>query len=95
MRKYEVLLILPAESDDKAVGEVSERITKVLSSKGGEVTKSDRWGRRRFAFEIDKQTEGFYLLLEFQAEPETLTELDRVLSLADQVIRFKVTTAAA
>ena len=95
MRKYEVLLILPAEADDKAVGEVSERITKVLSPKGGEVTKTDRWGRRRFAFEINKQTEGFYLLLEFQAEPETITELDRVLSLADQVIRFKVTAAAA
>ena len=44
---------------------------------------------------MNKQTEGFYLLLEFTAEPETLTELDRVLSLADQVIRFKVTAAAA
>jgi small subunit ribosomal protein S6 len=90
MRKYEIMLILPAEADDKVIGGVTDRITGVLSTSGGEITKTDRWGKRRFAYPIAKATEGFYLVSEFSAEPEILKELDRVLSLADDVIRFKV-----
>jgi small subunit ribosomal protein S6 len=91
MRSYEILLILPADADDKVVQSVADRITGVVSGTGGEVTKVDRWGKRRFAYELDKLTEGFYVVVEMQADPESLKELDRVLSLADEVIRFKVT----
>src|SRR5689334_24830684 len=90
MRKYEIMLILPAEADDKVIGGVTDRITGVLSTSGGEITKTDRWGKRRFAYPIDKATEGFYVVSEFSAEPGILKELDRVLSLVDDVIRFKV-----
>ena len=90
MRKYEIMLILPAEADDKVIGGVADRITGVISTSGGEITKTDRWGKRRFAYPIDKATEGFYVVSEFSAEPDILKELDRVLSLADDVIRFKV-----
>jgi len=95
MRKYEILLILPAEADDKVVGGVTDRISQVLSQSGGEVVKADRWGKRRLAFEIDRQTEGFYLIVECQAEPTAMKELDRVLALADDVLRFKVVVRAA
>ena len=95
MRKYEILLILPAEADDKVVGGVTDRISQVLSQSGGEVVKVDRWGKRRLAFEIDRQTEGFYLIVECQAEPTGMKELDRVLSLADDVVRFKVVVRSA
>jgi small subunit ribosomal protein S6 len=91
MRSYEILLILPADADDKVVQSVTDRITGVVSGSGGEITKVDRWGKRRFAYELDKLTEGFYLVVQMQADPESLKELDRVLSLADEVIRFKVT----
>jgi small subunit ribosomal protein S6 len=90
MRKYEIMLILPAEADDKVIGAVTDRITGVLGPSGGEITKTDRWGKRRFAYPIAKITEGFYLVSEFSADPTILKELDRVLSLADDVIRFKV-----
>jgi small subunit ribosomal protein S6 len=91
MRSYEILLILPADADDKVVQSVTDRITGVVSGSGGEITKVDRWGKRRFAYELDKLTEGFYLLVEIRADPESLRELDRVISLADEVIRFKIT----
>ncbi len=90
MRKYEVMLILPAEADDKVVSGATDRITGVLGQSGGEVQKVERWGRRRLAYELDRHTEGFYLVVEFTADPASLRELDRVLSLADEVIRFKV-----
>ena len=91
MRKYEVMLILPAEADDKVVGGAVDRVSGVLGQHGGQVDKVDKWGRRRFAYPIDNATEGFYVVAQFATETEALTELDRVLTLADDVIRFKVT----
>ena len=84
------MLILPAEADESVVATAVDRIAKAVSESGGEVTKVDRWGRRRFAYEINDQTEGYYLVVEFSAEPSTQVEMERVLALADEVIRFKV-----
>ena len=90
MREYECMLILPAEADEALVTTAVERITKVIAPTGGEVTKLDRWGRKRFAYEIAHQTEGYYVLVQFRAEPATQQELDRALKIADEVIRHKV-----
>ena len=95
MRNYEIMLILPAEADDQAVSGVIDRIKGVIGASGGDVTKVDQWGRRRLAFEIDKRSEGFYVVAEMNADPTSIKELDRVLSLADDVVRFKVVVRAA
>src|SRR5438105_1059580 len=80
---YEIMVILRADADESVVGTVVDRITKVVGSGGGEVGDINRWGRRRFAYEIDDQTEGYYVVIKFTAEPETQPELERVLNLAD------------
>jgi small subunit ribosomal protein S6 len=95
LREYEAMLILPAEADESAVGGAVERITKVLSEGGGEVKNIDRWGRRRFAFPIARQSEGYYVVVRFTGEPSSLAEIDRTLTLADEVMRFKVVVRAA
>jgi small subunit ribosomal protein S6 len=84
------MLILPAEADEALVTTAVERITKVIAPSGGEVTKLDRWGRKRFAYELARQTEGYYVIVLFKAEPATQQELDRTLKIADEVIRHKV-----
>jgi len=84
------MLILPADADEALVTTAVERITKAISPSGGEVTGLDRWGRRRFAYELARQTEGYYVVVRFSAEPATQQELDRALKLADEVIRHKV-----
>jgi small subunit ribosomal protein S6 len=84
------MLILPAEADEAIVSTAVERINKVISADGGEIGRLDRWGRKRFAYEIDRKTEGYYAVLRFTAEPTAQTELDRVLKLADEVIRHKI-----
>jgi small subunit ribosomal protein S6 len=84
------MLILPAEADEAVVSAALDRITRIVSEAGGAVGKVDRWGRRRLAFEIDRQTEGYYVVAEFTAEPTVITELERTLHLADEVLRFKV-----
>jgi small subunit ribosomal protein S6 len=90
LREYEVMLILPAEADESVVGGAVERITKILSERGGEVRNIDRWGRRRFAYPIARQGEGYYVVVRFTSEPDAITEIDRSLTLADEVLRFKV-----
>ena len=95
LRKYEVMLILPPEADDKVLQGVTDRISQVLEAQGGKVGTVNKWGKRRLAFVIRHQSEGFYVVAEFEAEPETVKELDRVLALVDDVIRFKVVVRAA
>ncbi len=84
------MLILPAEADESVVGAAVERITRIVAEGGGEVGKIDRWGRRRFAFEIAGRGEGYYVVVEFTADPSVIGELERSLHLADEVVRFKV-----
>jgi small subunit ribosomal protein S6 len=91
LRAYEVMLILPAEADEKVVTTAVDRITKAIEPSGGSVLNIDRWGRRRFAFEVDRQTEGYYAVVAFDAEPSTVAPLERALTLADEVLRAKVT----
>jgi small subunit ribosomal protein S6 len=89
------MVILDPEADEAAVNGVADRITGILSDHGGEVSSVDRWGRRKLAYQIDKKSEGNYLVVAFTAEPDAVAELDRVFSLADEVMRFKVVRLAA
>ena len=90
MREYEVMLILPAEADESVVGGAVDRVAKILHERGGEVGAMDRWGRRRFAYPIARQNEGYYAVVRFTGDPSAITEIDRALTLADEVLRFKV-----
>jgi len=84
------MIILPPESDESVVSGALDRITKVVAEAGGQVGKIDRWGRRRLAFEVERQTEGYYVVAEFTADPTAIVGLERALQLADEVWRFKV-----
>ena len=84
------MLILPPEADESVVSGALDRIARVVGEAGGQVGNVDRWGRRRLAFEIENQSEGYYVVVAFTAEPEALTELERSLHLADEVLRFKI-----
>jgi len=95
MRRYEIMLILPPDADDKVIGGATDRIAQILAERGGEIVKVDRWGRRRLSYEINRQAEGFYVVVECRGDPTAIRELDRVLTLADEVIRFKVVVRAA
>jgi small subunit ribosomal protein S6 len=95
MRKYEVMLILPADADDAVVQGAVDRVSQVLARSSGTLGEVDRWGKRRLAYEIARNTEGYYVVVAFEAEPTSVAELERVLKLADEVIRHKVVLRAA
>lgn len=89
MRSYELMTIhRPDLSEDQVRSEVSG-IEESLKSQGADLTNTEFWGKRRFAYEIDHMREGFYSVLAFEAEPGSLNDVDRSLSLADSVVRHK------
>ena len=90
MRHYEVMVILDAGLEEDAIRATVDRATTSLTGNGAKVGKVDRWGKRRFAYEVRHRSEGYYVLIDTEAEPAAVAELDRMLGLADEVIRHKV-----
>ncbi|MGZ8736714.1 MAG: 30S ribosomal protein S6, partial [Nocardioides sp.] len=81
MRAYEVMVILDPDLEERTVAPSLDTYLNVVRQDGGTVEKVDVWGRRRLAYEIDKNAEGIYAVIDLQAEPATVKELDRQLGL--------------
>ena len=90
MRHYEVMVILDAGLEEDGIREIVDRATQAITSNGGTIDKVDRWGKRRFAYEVHHRSEGYYVLVQATAEVAAVDSVDRVLGLADEVIRHKV-----
>ena len=90
MRKYEVMVILDPELEEKTVNPSLETFLNVVRQDGGQVNKVDIWGRRRLAFEINKKTEGICAILDITSSAFAVSELDRQLNLNESVMRTKV-----
>jgi small subunit ribosomal protein S6 len=87
------MLILSPEADEATVSAAVDRIAKLIEPGGGAVTDIDRWGRRRFAYEIAHLNEGYYVVVRFTADPSVQPQIERVLHIADEVIRHKILVA--
>jgi len=90
MRAYELMVIFDGETEDTAVNRILAQAGQLVEAEQGTVAKTERWGRRRFAYEINHKWEGIYVVLEITTEASNLDELERVLRIADEVVRHKV-----
>ena len=90
MRAYELMVILDPNLEERTVQPSLDTYLNVVRNDGGSVDNIDVWGRRRLAYEIDKYAEGIYAVVSLQAEPATVKELDRQLTLNESVLRTKV-----
>ena len=90
MRAYEVMVILDPSLEEGTVEPSLDKYLNVIRKDGGTVDKVDVWGRRRLAYEIQKNAEGIYAVVTLSAEPATVKELDRQLGLNESVMRTKV-----
>lgn len=90
MRAYELTFIVHPELDDSAFNEVVERVKSWISDSGGEITQIDFWGKRKLAYEISKQTEGNYVLMNTNLAPTFCAELERNLGLLEPVLRYLI-----
>ena len=90
MRPYEVMVILDPETDERSVQPTLEQYLTVITKGGGTVENLDIWGRRRFAYEIQKKSEGIYAVINLTANPADVKELDRQFSINESIMRTKV-----
>ena len=90
LRQYEVMVILDGDLEECTVAPSLDTYLNVIRQDGGSVENVDIWGKRRFAYEIDNKTEGIYAVIDLQASPESVAELDRQLRLNESVLRTKV-----
>jgi len=88
MRIYEELFIVRPDATDEEIDPLVEQLTNLIASQGGNVSKSDKWGVRKLAYRVQKRNEGYYILLQFTAKPETVKEVERRLRVADLVMKF-------
>lgn len=89
MKAYELMLIIDPTLDDEAREAALEKTRGVITA-DGTVDSEDAWGKRRLAFEIDSHTDGDYHVMQFHATPAVVAELDRVLRITDQIVRFMI-----
>ncbi|MDR7302177.1 30S ribosomal protein S6 [Haloactinomyces albus] len=90
MRHYELMVILDPSLDERNVASSLENFLKVIRNDGGSIEQVDVWGRRRLAYEIDKHTEGIYVVLDINSESASVQEMDRQLNINETVLRTKV-----
>ena len=88
MRIYEEMFIVKSSTPEEEVDALIEQMKGVVTASGGTVEKADRWGTRRLAYRVQKQTEGLYVLMQFTALATTVKELERRLRVADPIIKF-------
>ena len=90
MRDYEAMVIVDARLEEGDIQKAVDRFLTVVTDGGGKVAKVDRWGVRRFTYEIDHQTEGYYFVADFSAPEAVIEQLKRTLQIADEFVRGKI-----
>jgi small subunit ribosomal protein S6 len=91
--QYELMVILDPSVDERTVAPSMDKFLGVITNAGGTIEKVDIWGKRRLAYEIDKKSEGIYIVVDFTATSAATDELDRQLGLSEAVLRTKVLRA--
>jgi small subunit ribosomal protein S6 len=92
MRNYEIIFIVHPDLDENALNGVIDRVKGWITDAGGAIDKVDLWGRRRMAYEIRKQREGQYVLLQTKMQPSFGAELERNLRFLEPVMRYSILT---
>ncbi len=90
MRKYEVMYILKPDLKEEEIKDAIARLQGIITNFNGEIEKVEEMGKRRLAYEIKKIREGYYVLMNFKAEAKAVFELERVMKIMDEVIRYLI-----
>ncbi|MDU5915901.1 MAG: 30S ribosomal protein S6 [Negativicoccus succinicivorans] len=89
-KNYEVMFIINAGLDEEAADAIVKRVEDLITKNGGTVNNIDRMGKRRLAYEVKKQIDGNYVLVEFAIDPAQIKEIDRVIKINEKIIRHLI-----
>jgi small subunit ribosomal protein S6 len=90
LRNYEIMLIVRPEADEEAFKATADRVSGWITAEGGELVKTDLWGRRRMAYSIKGIREGLYAVIAFKSEPKTLVPVEHNIKLAEEIVRYLI-----
>lgn len=90
MRNYELMFIIKPDLEEEATAALVDKYTNLITELGGTVANVDKWGKRRLAYEVGGYNDGYYVIVNFQAEPQASKEVERVLKISDDVIKHMV-----
>ncbi|MCL5677062.1 MAG: 30S ribosomal protein S6 [Firmicutes bacterium] len=90
MRTYELVFIVKPDLEEEATAAVVDKFTGLITEQGGTVANVDKWGKRHLAYEVKGYNDGYYIIVNFQAEPKASKEVERVLKISDDVIKHMV-----
>ena len=90
MQKYEALYIIKPDVDEEARAALIQKFAAIVTDNGGEIVNIDEWGKRKLAYAIDYITEGYYVLMNFDAKPELPAELERNFRISEFIMRYMV-----
>ncbi len=90
IRVYELMVIFDREVDESTIDTTLNQVGAMIGEAGGQIATTDKWGLRKYAYEIDHKDEGYYVVLEIVTEARDLHEVERFLRLADETVRHKV-----
>jgi small subunit ribosomal protein S6 len=93
LREYELMFVLTPDLQEDGVTAATERVSAMITSRGGEITKVEPWGRRRLAYPIRRHLDGYYTVMRFRLDASHTDELDRNLRLTEQVLRHLIVRA--
>jgi small subunit ribosomal protein S6 len=93
MKNYEIMYILMPNLEADAIKAEIEALHKIITDNGGKITGVNEWGMRDLAYEIKKQTKGYYVVTEITAEPKAIAEFQQVAAFDQKVMRFLITVA--
>ena len=88
MKRYETLFIVQSELSSDDINAIIDRYSKIITDMKGTVLKVERWGKRKLAYLIRKQSRGFYILIDFAGKREIVAELERILKFDDKVLKY-------
>ena len=88
MNKYELTVVVNAKIEDDARVATVEKVKEYVARYGGTITNVDEWGKKRLAYEIQKMKEGFYYFIQFEADATAPAEIERHVSIMENVIRY-------
>ncbi len=91
MTKYEMLYILDATLADEAKEGIIKKFEDLVTGNGGVIEKTERWGMKKLCYPINYQSEGYYVLMSFEAEKSLVVEIKRVAGITDGIIRRLIT----
>jgi len=90
LRDYEVLYIVRADLDDDKVQDAVKRVNTLIQRSGGEVDRTNLWGKRKLAYEVKHQKDGAYVLQDFKLDPNRVPELESALKITEEVLRHLI-----